>query len=107
MLFLTVCHICVSPRHFTDCAVVKSYMLQALETGVQHGSLRLSDYDGLVIHFGDTSNKKDAADIHILNDDFWLRLYLSYDVGCKSSKLIIRWVSMLMSGRSLGGVHAR
>lgn len=60
---------------------VRGYMLRALKEGIQHGSLRLTDHHGEQFFFGGQTSKQPGADLHIKNDDFWLRVFCTHDLG--------------------------
>ena len=57
-------------------------MIEALERGIRHGSLHLTDHRGDEHTFGGLSSKRLYADIHVKNDDFWLRVFCGHDLGC-------------------------
>ncbi|GLB36681.1 putative synthase [Lyophyllum shimeji] len=60
---------------------VKRYLIQALEQGIRKGSLRITDLHGEEHLFGDHSLKHVDADIHVNNDDFWMRIFTGHDLG--------------------------
>ncbi|KAJ6609041.1 cyclopropane fatty acid synthase [Mycena sp. CBHHK59/15] len=70
-------------------AHVKRTILYALEKGITGGSLEVKDPAGVIHKFGFGKLEKESAAgsesrkaaLHINNDRFWLRVYLSYDVG--------------------------
>ncbi|KAJ7690076.1 S-adenosyl-L-methionine-dependent methyltransferase [Mycena rosella] len=59
-------------------------VLYALKNGITNGSLEMTDPTGVVHKFG-TQGKESSgtrrAVVHIRNERFWVRVYLSYDVG--------------------------
>jgi len=57
-------------------------MIDALKQGIQQGSLRLTDHRGDQHIIEGQSSKRHCADIHVKNDDFWLRVFCGHDLGC-------------------------
>ncbi|RDB28999.1 Tuberculostearic acid methyltransferase UfaA1 [Hypsizygus marmoreus] len=60
---------------------VKGYLLKALEHGIRNGSLHLTIHNGEEYVFGQHATKQSGADIHVKNDNFWLRIFYGYDLG--------------------------
>ncbi|KAJ7748803.1 S-adenosyl-L-methionine-dependent methyltransferase [Mycena maculata] len=63
----------------------RTAVFYALKRGIMAGVLEMTDPSGIVHRFG-TPVKGDKPDarrgvLHIHNDRFWVRVYLSYDVG--------------------------
>ncbi|ETW76862.1 cyclopropane-fatty-acyl-phospholipid synthase, partial [Heterobasidion irregulare TC 32-1] len=62
----------------------RSSVKYALEKGIKKGRLEIHDNTGLTSYGVDGVGEDGvppAASIRVLNEDFWLRLFLSYDIG--------------------------
>jgi cyclopropane-fatty-acyl-phospholipid synthase len=64
--------------------VVKCQIISSLRTGLKRGSLVIQDGDE-VLHFGQTDKDELllSGRITVVNGNFWARVYLSHDLGCK------------------------
>jgi cyclopropane-fatty-acyl-phospholipid synthase len=66
----------------------KSCVVSSLEAGLKKGNILIHDA-GEALCFGQTATDIDkprlSATITIINKNFWARVYLSHDLGCKCS----------------------
>lgn len=63
-------------------AVARSKMLRILKKGIILGSLEIIDFDGKKHLFGTSQSEHRHAKVFIGDEQFWARVYLSYELGC-------------------------
>jgi len=87
--------------------LAKSCVVSSLKTGLKKGSLTI--HEGCeTLCFGQANIDKPhlSSAITVVNANFWARVYLSYDLGCKFVSFVILSEYALLFLDSLGSIHA-
>jgi hypothetical protein len=59
-------------------------VLSALKSGIRKGHLTILDQEGTEYTFGELKAiSARTAHLTVLDDAFWTRVYMRYDVGCQ------------------------
>lgn len=62
---------------------VKAYLIRGLRDGIKKGTLCITDHNESYI-FGEFTEGSYNAKIHVQRTAFWTRIFMGYDLGCKS-----------------------
>lgn len=68
--------------HHLTLYVARSSVLAVMEKAITRGHLTVADSEG-VHHFGTRSKGSNDVYLKVVNDDFWMRILLSQDLGCE------------------------
>lgn len=84
-------------------SIARSTIVASLDKGIKEGLLEIADCDGTTREFGTRSPASESAcyregKLIIKDETFWVRVYLSYDVGC--------WIPFLRIFRTLTTHHS-
>ena len=62
--------------------VARSAVCYALENGIKRGQIRIHDGSNIYV-FGPDGEQSQGPSLDVLSENFWIRIYLRYDLGCK------------------------